>query len=64
MAPHIERKGPNMKISYYAAARNQKDEIEQILVTIENGKSTQQRTGKTYATQRECEFDLTRLNCR
>jgi len=51
-------------IQYYAIALNNKDKIEQLLVTRKNGKPfSQEWMGKIYKTTKEAKADLIRLNC-
>ena len=53
-----------MRITYYAVAENAKGKLEQVCVTREHGRqSNQEWTGKVYPTMRAAIQDLTHLNC-
>lgn len=54
-------KEANMK--YYAYARNGRF-IRQLLVTLINGKTTQEWTDIIYKSDREAMKDMARLNCK
>ncbi len=52
-------------IRYYAAAKNERGAIGQLLVTVEPGRASKQEwTGKEYRSKAECVKDLERLNVR
>jgi len=49
-------------IKYYAYAFDGKN-IGQLLVTVINGRTSQEWTGKKYGTVKEASADMERLNC-
>jgi len=54
----------NKVIKYYAVVKNDKDQIEQILVHHKDGRTqSTQYTDKIYKTMKEACADLERLNC-
>jgi hypothetical protein len=58
-----------MRLTYYAFARNPRNQIEQMLVTREGAPGqmrhvSQEWTGVTYRNEREAMADMARLNCK
>ena len=49
-------------MTYYACARNDKGQLEQLLVTVNNGTFTQKWTGKIYKSEKDARDDLIYLN--
>ena len=53
-----------MRITYYAWARNDQNQLEQLFVVREHGQQVSQTwTGKVYASDRAAQDDIRRLNC-